>query len=70
MGLSKIADAMSGESEYDCPSCEQTLALESFGEYECRNFYFYTQNQHQLYKLQVQHHTEFMMQIQSFKPIV
>jgi len=35
MGLSKIADAMSGESEYDCPSCEQTLALESFGEYEC-----------------------------------
>lgn len=35
MGLSKIADAMSGESEYDCPSCKQTLTLESFGEYEC-----------------------------------
>ncbi|MGB2156418.1 MAG: hypothetical protein ACPHZ4_05395 [Candidatus Poseidoniaceae archaeon] len=34
-GLSKIADAMSGESEYDCPSCKQTLTLESFGEYEC-----------------------------------
>ena len=35
IGLSKIANTMSGESEYDCPSCKQTLKLESFGEYEC-----------------------------------
>ncbi len=35
MGLAKIANAMSGESEYDCPSCRQTLTLESFGKHKC-----------------------------------
>ena len=35
IGLSEIANAFNGQSEYDCPSCKQTLTLESFGEYEC-----------------------------------
>ena len=35
IGLSKIANAMSGESEYDCPSCKRTLMLESFGKHDC-----------------------------------
>lgn len=35
IGLLKLANAMSGESEYDCPSCKQTLMLESFGKHDC-----------------------------------
>lgn len=37
IGLSEIAGLMSGESEYeyDCPSCKQTLTLDSFGKFVC-----------------------------------
>ena len=37
IGLAEIAGLISGESEYeyDCPSCKQTLTLDSFGKFVC-----------------------------------
>ena len=31
----KVTTFISGSSEYDCPSCKQTLQVESFGDFEC-----------------------------------